>query len=103
MKRFNVSGSYTLKIPYQFSAAYLPQCKTEIVLQNQKGESWTVNSVPDSKGRLSHTFCGGWLSFVRDNDIQMGDTCIFELVDRFEMRVHISDDGRGAIIAYNIN
>lgn len=29
------------------------------------------------------------MAFVRDNDIQMGDICIFELVDKQEMRVHI--------------
>ncbi|KAL3734785.1 hypothetical protein ACJRO7_024028 [Eucalyptus globulus] len=93
MKRFNVSGSYTLKIPHQFSMDHLPICKTEIVLRNLEGESWTVNSVPDSKGRMLHTFCGGWLSFVRGNGIKIGDTCIFELVGKLEMRVHISEDG----------
>ncbi|XVE69981.1 hypothetical protein DITRI_Ditri10aG0034900 [Diplodiscus trichospermus] len=94
MKKFNVSGSYTLKIPYKFSKAYLPYCKTEVVLCNLQGKCWTVNSVPDSKGRTVHTFCGGWMAFVRDNDIKMGDICIFELVNRCEMRVHISGAGR---------
>lgn len=93
MKKFNVSGSYTLKIPYKFSKAYLPYCKTEVFLRNLRGKCWTVNSVPDSKGRTSHTFCGGWMAFVRDNDIKMGDICIFELVNRCEMRVHISGAG----------
>uniref|UniRef100_A0A5B7AQQ3 TF-B3 domain-containing protein n=1 Tax=Davidia involucrata TaxID=16924 RepID=A0A5B7AQQ3_DAVIN len=89
MKRFNVSGSYTLNIPYQFSMGHLPKCKIKIVLRNLKGESWTVNSVPTTKVQTSHTFCGGWLAFVRDNDIEMGDICIFELVSKFEMRVQI--------------
>lgn len=53
-----------------------------------------MNSVPDSKGRLLHTFCGGWLSFVRGNGIKIGDICIFELVGKLEMRVHISEDGK---------
>ncbi|XWS25694.1 hypothetical protein CRYUN_Cryun27aG0089500 [Craigia yunnanensis] len=90
MRKFNISGSYTLKIPYKFSKAYLPYCKTEVVLRNLQGKCWTVNSVPDSKGRTVHTFCGGWMAFVRDNDIKMGDICIFELVNMCEMRVHIS-------------
>ncbi|XP_057722655.1 B3 domain-containing protein Os01g0723500-like isoform X2 [Arachis stenosperma] len=94
MKKFNVSGSYTLKIPYQFSAAHLPAYKTEIILRNLRGESWTVNSVPDAKGRTVHTFCGGWMAFVRDNDINFGDTCIFELVAQGEMRVYISGVGK---------
>ncbi|KAJ9166166.1 hypothetical protein P3X46_020950 [Hevea brasiliensis] len=97
MRKFNISGSYTLKIPHQFSAAYLPNCKTEMVLLNLRGERWTVNSVPDSKGRTIHTFCGGWMAFVRDNDIKMGDVCIFELVSKCEMLVHISGVGGKAL------
>ncbi|XP_021613087.1 B3 domain-containing protein Os01g0723500 isoform X2 [Manihot esculenta] len=81
MRKFNISGSYTLKIPHQFSAAHLPNCKTEIVLRNSQGICWTVNAVPDSKGRRIHTFCGGWMAFVRDNYINMGDVCIFELAE----------------------
>ncbi|KAL9330554.1 hypothetical protein ACSQ67_000164 [Phaseolus vulgaris] len=94
MKKFNVSGSYTLKIPYQFSAAHLPTYKTEVILRNSRGECWTVNSVPDAKGRTVHTFCGGWMAFVRDNDINFGDTCIFELVTQSEMQVYISGVGK---------
>lgn len=94
MKKFNVSGSYTLKIPYQFSAAHLPTYKTEVMLRNSRGECWTVNSVPDAKGRTVHTFCGGWMAFVRDNDINFGDTCIFELVAQCEMQVYISGVGK---------
>ncbi|KAK7321718.1 hypothetical protein VNO77_32606 [Canavalia gladiata] len=94
MKKFNVSGSYTLKIPYQFSAAHLPAYKTEVVIRNSRGECWTVNSVPDANGRTVHTFCGGWMAFVRDNDINFGDTCIFELVAPCEMQVYISGVGK---------
>ncbi|XP_024930728.3 B3 domain-containing protein Os01g0723500 isoform X2 [Ziziphus jujuba] len=94
MKKFNISGSYTLKIPYQFSTAHLPSYKTEVVLRNSRGECWTVNSIPDSKGRMVHTFCGGWMAFVRGNDVNFGDICIFELIGKCEMRVHISGVGK---------
>lgn len=85
------------KIPHQFSTAHLPNYKTEILLRNLKGECWTVNSVPDSKGRLVHTFCGGWMAFVRGNDVKIGDICIFELVGNCEMRVHISGVGKSGL------
>lgn len=97
MKKFNISGSYTLKVPYQFSMDHLPNCRAEIVLHNLKGERWTVNSIPTMKVRTLHTFCGGWMAFVRDNDIQMGDICIFELIGKCEMRVHISGIGKKAV------
>uniref|UniRef100_A0A6N2N9U6 TF-B3 domain-containing protein n=1 Tax=Salix viminalis TaxID=40686 RepID=A0A6N2N9U6_SALVM len=93
MRKFNVSGSYTLKIPHQFSAAYLPNCKTEVILRNLQGQCWAVNSLPDSKGRAVHTFCGGWIAFVRDNNIKIGDICMFELVGKCQMRVQISGVG----------
>lgn len=82
------------KIPYKFSKEHLPYCKTQVVLRNLQGKCWTVNSLPDSKGRAVHTFCGGWMAFVRDNEIKIGDICIFELVNNYEMRVHISGPGR---------
>lgn len=81
-------------VPYQFSMEYLPKCKTEIVLRNLKGVSWTVNSVPTTRVHTSHTFCGGWLAFVRNNEIKMGDICIFELVGKCEMCVHLFQLGK---------
>ncbi|KAL7155164.1 hypothetical protein ABFS83_03G057100 [Erythranthe nasuta] len=94
MKKFNISGSFTLKIPYQFSVEHLPASRTEILLRNLNGKCWTVNSIPTTKVQALHTFCGGWMAFVRDNDIQMGDICIFELVGKCEMRVHICGIGK---------
>ncbi|XP_022976045.1 B3 domain-containing protein Os11g0197600-like [Cucurbita maxima] len=94
MKSFNVRGSYTLNIPYQFSMAHLPSCKLKLVLHNLKGESWTVNSVPTTRVNTSHTLCGGWMAFVRGNDVNMGDICVFELVRHCELRVHIFRVGK---------
>ncbi|KAI3802370.1 hypothetical protein L1987_30502 [Smallanthus sonchifolius] len=58
MKRFNISGSYTMNVPYQFAMAHLPKCKVKIVLHNLKGEYWTVNSIPTTRVQTSHTLCG---------------------------------------------
>ncbi|KAI5410600.1 hypothetical protein KIW84_055934 [Lathyrus oleraceus] len=33
-----------------------------------------------ANGRTIHTFCGGWMAFVRGNSIKVGDVCIFELI-----------------------
>ncbi|KAL6967297.1 hypothetical protein U1Q18_033100 [Sarracenia purpurea var. burkii] len=97
MKKFNMSGSYTLKIPYQFSMAHIPESKMEIVLRNLRGQCWTVNSVPSIRVQTLHTFCGGWMAFVRDSDIQMGDICSFELIGKCEMCVHISGVGKKGV------
>lgn len=84
-------------VPYQFATEYLPKCKIKIVLRNLKGESWTVNSIPTTKVQTSHTFCGGWLSFVRENNIDIGDICIFELLHKFELQVRILRVGKEGI------
>lgn len=34
------------------------------------------------------------MAFVRGNDVKIGDICIFELISKCEMRVHISGIGR---------
>lgn len=75
-------------IPCQFSMTHLPNCKVKIVLQNLNGECWTVNSIPSTRVNTSHTLCGGWMAFVRYNDIKSGDICVFELVGQCEFRVH---------------
>lgn len=84
-------------VPYQFATEHLPKCKVKIILRNLKGEGWTVNSIPTTKVQTSHTFCGGWLSFVRDNNIGIGDICIFELICKFELRVRILRVGKEGI------
>lgn len=88
-------------IPYKFSMAHLPNFKTKIVLQNLEGECWTVNSVPTTRVNTSHTLCGGWLAFVRGNDIKIGDICIFELVHECELRVRILGVGREVLDSQN--
>lgn len=74
--------------------AHLPKCKIKVILHNIKGESWTVNSVPTTRVHTSHTLCGGWMAFVRGNDIKVDDICIFELVRKCELRVNILGEGR---------
>lgn len=56
-----------------------------------------MNSIPTTKVQTSHTFCGGWLSFVRENNIDIGDICIFELLHKFELQVRILRVGKEGI------
>lgn len=84
-------------IPYQFSMAHLPKCKIKIILHNLRGEQWTVNSVPKSRVHTCHTLCGGWIAFVRANNIKVGDICIFELIHECELRVRIAEVGKDGL------
>lgn len=84
-----VKGS--LKVPVKFAKEHLPNHRAKVVLRNLDGECWELNSVPTERSVHStmYSFCGGWSAFVRCNGIKMEDVCIFELVDKLEMRVHI--------------
>ncbi|KAL9248934.1 B3 domain-containing protein [Drosera capensis] len=80
MKYSDTKGPYILHIPCNFSSAYFPNCKIEVVLRNLKGQSWIVNSMPVSNKTTRHMFCGGWSAFVRENGVKSGDSCVFELI-----------------------
>uniref|UniRef100_A0A5B7CC39 TF-B3 domain-containing protein n=1 Tax=Davidia involucrata TaxID=16924 RepID=A0A5B7CC39_DAVIN len=78
--------SFLLNIPISFAETHLPRVTTEMILRNSKGKTWKVNYIPKER---KCAFYGGWLAFVRDNNLEQGDTCIFELVDKTEIQVHI--------------
>ncbi|XP_057965093.1 B3 domain-containing protein Os01g0723500-like isoform X2 [Malania oleifera] len=86
MKAYNTERAFILRIPTSFSKAYLPQQKTRFVLKNSKGKAWEVASNYNKK---YHAFSGGWRAFACDNNLNQGDVCVFELVDKNVMQVHV--------------
>ncbi|KAI4295601.1 hypothetical protein L6164_035628 [Bauhinia variegata] len=73
-------------VPADFGRKQLPQHnKTIIILQNLEEKSWEVSFLPGKTPVLSK----GWANFARDNGLGVGEICIFELVARNQMRVHI--------------
>ncbi|CAK9150826.1 unnamed protein product [Ilex paraguariensis] len=91
LKEYSVDRVYVQPIPTSFSELHLPKSKLEIVLRNSEGKSWTVNTVLTA--RKTHAFVGEWRAFVRDNLLKQDDCCIFELVGKEEMQVHIFKSG----------
>ncbi|KAL5705015.1 hypothetical protein ACHQM5_023367 [Ranunculus cassubicifolius] len=80
-----VYTSFVLCLPAEFAKKHLPKHETEVVLKNDKDQAWRVKYKYGKMG----SFCGGWSAFVRDNQLEEGDICIFELLAKLEMRVHI--------------
>lgn len=60
-----------------------------------------MKSYPSSIRCTAHTLCGGWMAFVRENDVNLGDTCVFELVGKEELQVHIFKNGQRALESRN--
>ncbi|XP_077218594.1 B3 domain-containing protein Os01g0723500-like [Tasmannia lanceolata] len=89
----HVGRGSTVPIPVSFVRAHLPKESVKIILQDPKGKAWEVkyvtyesrNTIPGGWGALS----AGWIAFARGNNLLEGDSCIFELVGKLKMWVHI--------------
>ena len=47
---------------------------------NVGDRSWEVRFV--ISGKVQGSFSAGWTSFAKENNLQVGDTCVFELIKR---------------------
>ncbi|XP_061345822.1 B3 domain-containing transcription factor VRN1-like [Gastrolobium bilobum] len=71
MKPSYVDGHF-LHVPLQFAEIYLKKEERNILLQVLDGRTWTC------KYRFPNIF-GRWKEFVSDNDLKVGDVCLFEI------------------------
>ncbi|PIA58646.1 hypothetical protein AQUCO_00500533v1 [Aquilegia coerulea] len=70
-----VSGIYQLVLPTKMSSI-LPQAVVPVVL-TRLDKNWKMNYIGEG---LSHKrFDSGWKNFVIDNNLKVGDGCVFEL------------------------
>ncbi|XP_051220281.1 putative B3 domain-containing protein Os03g0621600 isoform X2 [Lolium perenne] len=58
---------------------YLPQEKQIVVLQ-LRGERWKM-WLNDARTKRGRRLIHGWRQFVMDNDLQIGDICLFDLIN----------------------
>lgn len=66
-----------LNIPLEFVRSYLQRETRMFILQPASQETWSVRCmIGDSHVRLAK----GWRNFARDNKLQVGDICVFELM-----------------------
>uniref|UniRef100_A0ACD5X4T3 Uncharacterized protein n=1 Tax=Avena sativa TaxID=4498 RepID=A0ACD5X4T3_AVESA len=85
-----VNGHYVLEFGAQYADTYLPKREEPILLQH-KGKIWHTKLRIWSRCMRRVLDCG-WRKFVRDNRLQVGDTCLFELKNyrkKLTMTVHI--------------
>lgn len=88
-------------IPKKFSRKYINKKKGHFTLQVVDGGSWSVQYKIKQKLKKPGTYdcvaeiCSpGWRAFVRNNNLVVGDVCIFELIsdvgnDNFIFKVFI--------------
>ncbi|KAL6637452.1 hypothetical protein ACP70R_025024 [Stipagrostis hirtigluma subsp. patula] len=78
----------SLDLSREYADVYLPFVKKTLMLRRH-GKIWKVQSYgrQDRTRRLS----SGWKRFAVENDLQMGDFCLFELLKdkKYTMNVHV--------------
>ncbi|KAI0503686.1 hypothetical protein KFK09_014623 [Dendrobium nobile] len=86
-----ISKRFYLTIPIAFAIQYLPRASGSVLLQlNGKERTWPVHCLVQGN---SVGFSSGWKEFAQYNQLNVGDVCIFEMLEAQEgvlMAVHIS-------------
>ncbi|XP_073047344.1 B3 domain-containing protein At3g18960-like isoform X2 [Primulina eburnea] len=68
-----------LHIPPAFSNAILPDKATCSILLVSEGKTWPVRCI---SGERRASLTSGWKVFAADNDLKVGDACVFEVSNR---------------------
>ncbi|KAI4997837.1 hypothetical protein ZWY2020_053179 [Hordeum vulgare] len=90
MKKRCISAIKHKMLARYAAAAHLPPKNQNVVLQCM-GRIWNTEMVVHRNGKRCF-LSGGWSKFVHDNDLQIGDICLFELKKnkrKLTMKVHI--------------
>ncbi|KAL3572616.1 hypothetical protein D5086_026520 [Populus alba] len=76
-----------LNLPFKFADRYFKEKNGEVILQVSEGRLWTV----DYSWKLKKTFlCSyNWMEFARDNNLEVGDVCVFELIKATELGMNV--------------
>uniref|UniRef100_A0A0D9XQ23 TF-B3 domain-containing protein n=1 Tax=Leersia perrieri TaxID=77586 RepID=A0A0D9XQ23_9ORYZ len=79
---------FFMNIPCDFVREYLPRTSKMLTLWDPQGKSWKVNYVYYSD-RSVGSFSGGWGKFAIGNNLEKFDVCVFELIQKDNIKVHI--------------
>ncbi|KAF9603200.1 hypothetical protein IFM89_034533 [Coptis chinensis] len=79
-------------IPSAFVKKYVKSGLRNLTLEALNGRRWVVGLIAyKTDARLSK----GWPSFVRENNLNEGDACVFEMVKDASLRVYIFPNAKG--------
>ncbi|XP_058191016.1 B3 domain-containing transcription factor VRN1-like isoform X1 [Rhododendron vialii] len=87
LRRSYVYKGIGLHMPSSFAEKYLGGVSGFITLQASTGEKWPVRCMwSNGSAKLSK----GWPEFVRDNVLEEGDVCVFELIKTEEIVLKVT-------------
>ncbi|KAJ4843259.1 hypothetical protein Tsubulata_009862 [Turnera subulata] len=88
-----VQDGYRLAVPSGFAREHFPKRSgdNDIILSlSDTARTWRANyylNIEREKTRVR--FFGGWKEFVEDNNMGVGDVCVFELINEKYMMFHV--------------
>uniref|UniRef100_A0ACD5W8Q9 Uncharacterized protein n=1 Tax=Avena sativa TaxID=4498 RepID=A0ACD5W8Q9_AVESA len=88
MKESYVYVGFFLNIPSEFAKECLPRANIKLKLWDPQGKSWDVNYIYSSQ-RSVGALSGGWGKFSVGNNLEVFDVCVFELISKDNIKVHI--------------
>ncbi|KAI3859538.1 hypothetical protein MKX03_030268 [Papaver bracteatum] len=84
MSRSQVSGCFTLDLPWEISNTHLPEeSKLRIVLEDEEGSMYITHY--NGRSKLGE----GWRAFSRDHKLDHGDALVIELIEPTRFKVYI--------------
>ncbi|KAI4313554.1 hypothetical protein L6164_026522 [Bauhinia variegata] len=93
MQNTCVSCRPYLRVPIQFIKKYFNDINNTVLvtLRRVDGRLWSVKYTPRLyQGRTYYEFHRGWKQFVVDNNLKVGDVCVFELIDRIKITFDVT-------------
>ncbi|KAI4299743.1 hypothetical protein L6164_033172 [Bauhinia variegata] len=93
MKPSYVDSYGPLNIPVDFVSKYLDLEKKRgiVTLQVLDGREWSITFVIRINGRRpKFELSNGWKAFARANNLNLGDVCVFELINKTEIAFRVS-------------
>lgn len=78
-------------LPFDFVRRYINNYEGDALLLVPNARFWYVQLHTRSKKteKLAPRISTGWKAFAEDNNLQLGDACVFELVSRMSFQVYI--------------
>ncbi|CAA0840907.1 Unknown protein [Striga hermonthica] len=84
MHKTYVRDKHSLNVPFPFGRRNLPHLGVLSIVLVTNGKEWLVSCL--KKKRCAKLLTDGWRKFVQDNEIKLGDACVFEVADRFDSK-----------------
>eukprot|EP00262_Sarcandra_glabra_P013903 TRINITY_DN3941_c0_g3_i4.p1 TRINITY_DN3941_c0_g3~~TRINITY_DN3941_c0_g3_i4.p1 ORF type:complete len:433 (-),score=61.28 TRINITY_DN3941_c0_g3_i4:193-1491(-) len=87
MKPTAVCRRFFMTIPVEFVERHLPQESQDIILRDPSGKTWIVKY----KRGIGNTGAldGKWADFVMENNLEVGDSCLFVLTNGKDKNVQM--------------